>query len=101
MSPGPHYVAFDKRITGNDYRPASRLTAPADEEGTASTGWTWVAVLVVAALFIVSGYWDQESGIVESANAAATQDRYAPKNSAPQVAIGNATRADRQSGKGY
>lgn len=101
MKPGNTYVALDNRITENDYRSTLRLTENSAEESKNSDGWTWVAALVVAALFIVSGYLDQESGMLERASATGVADRYASNTSAPQALVANANGSGRQFDKGY
>ena len=74
----------DERVAVTDYLAAARSELAYDEE-SGSSGWTWIAAILIAALFIVSGYLDQESGMFESSATQATGDKYASNSSAPQA----------------
>ena len=100
MSTSTSYVAVDKRITQQDYRTPHLSGMPGGEE-TSNSGWTWVAAIAVAALFIVSGYLDQESRMLEGSSTSAATEKYAANNSATQAPGANASTAERQSEKGY
>ena len=96
MELGTHFVSPDKRISDNDFRSSVRL--PMEEDGSMSDGWTWVAALLIAALFIVSGYLDQESNNSQHASAGASQN-YAVGPSGVSASVSGA--ADYQAEKGY
>lgn len=87
MKPGTNYVTLDKRITENDYRSPVGLTDYASEPGKSSDGWAWVAALVVAALFIVSGYFDQESRNDGRTTSSGATQSYASSASPAQVLV--------------
>ena len=101
MNPGTDYVTPAKRISENDYRSTRHLSENFVGEGMSSPGWTWLAALLVSALFIVSGYLDQESGIMEPASSSVLPERHASNISAPQVMVTGANKADGESAKGY
>ena len=101
MNAGTDYVTLDKRITRNDPHSAVRWAGASEEDDTTSGGWTWLAALLVAALFIVSGYLDQEAGLIEAASTSAVAERYASSTSAPQAMVAGTNGADRQADKGY
>ena len=63
MELGTDFITPNKRISDNDFRASHR--ASVDENDTGG-GWTWVAALLVAGLFIVSGYLDQESASAQT-----------------------------------
>lgn len=92
-------LQLDRRITGNDGRASERAR---DSEGQASStdGWTWVAALIVAALFIVSGYLDQEAGVDDGATSSATSQRISGNSASPSMVINTET-VERRSDKGY
>lgn len=101
MELGNDFVSPDKRITQNDFR-SDQYWSERPDESTAGDGWTWVAALLVAALFIVSGYLDQESGISHASSASGAAGTYT-SSSAPQASIASASvsESDRRSDKGY
>lgn len=95
MELGTDFVTPDKRISDNDFRSSLRL--PVEEDGSMSDGWTWVAALLIAALFIVSGYLDQESNNVQQSRAGASQNYAAGPSSGSASVSGG----DYQAEKGY
>ena len=72
-----------------------------DDTDGLSDGWTWVAALLVAALFIVAGYLDQESGVPGVAFAAGNATAQASDISRPRAPVEDANWARRQVDKGY
>ncbi len=98
MELGTDFVSPDKRITENDFR-SGKLWTERPDESAAGDGWTWVAALLVAALFIVSGYLDQESASTASSASGAAGTYTA--SAGPHSSIASAAAADRQSDKGY
>lgn len=101
MKPGTNYVTQDKRITENDYRSPVGLTDYVSEPGKTSDGWAWVAALVVAALFIISGYFDQESRNDGRTTSSGAVHSYPSSTSSAQVLVANAGVAVRHFDKGY
>ena len=101
MNPGTDYIAHENSVATSDPRFDMRLTEKFDDEDAASTGWTWVAAVLIAGSLIVSGYLDQESRHLEGTTAAAVTGSYASNTSAPQTAVAGANRADHRSVKGY
>ena len=101
ISPHADYVTPGKKNVKNDTRTTMpSLEIPGDAY-TLSDGWTWVAALLVAALFIVAGYLDQESGVPGVAFAAWDTTMQAPVNSGPPTQVDDANWAHRQMDKGY
>jgi hypothetical protein len=96
MELGTDFVTAGKRISDNDFRSSVRL--PVEEDGSVSDGWTWVAALLIAALFIVSGYLDQESNNSQQARAGVSQN-YAQGPSSGSASVSGA--GDYQAEKGY
>ena len=101
MSDGTDYVSPENRVATSDPRFDMRLTENFDDD-TSSNGWTWVAAILLAGVLIVSGYLDQESGIIDGASSvSAVGERYASNTSAPRTGVADTHRADKRSDKGY
>jgi len=98
MELGTDFISPDKRISDNDFR--SSLRMPADEDSGISGGWTWVAALLVAALFIVSGYLDQESAMNHASVGTGASQSYASRPADGSAIVGGGN-ADYQAEKGY
>ncbi|MEP7155421.1 MAG: hypothetical protein ABI905_06585 [Betaproteobacteria bacterium] len=98
MELGTDFVTPDKRISDNDFRASHRTPGGDQGEGSMSDGWTWVAALLVAALFIVSGYLDQESGI-QHASANGPAQSFASSSPGSSASVGGGE--SYQSEKGY
>ncbi len=93
---GTDFVSPDKRITGNHFR-SGQYWSERPDESAADGGWTWVAALLVAALFIVSGYLDQEAGMTHASSTSNTAQPYASNSSA----IPTSTTSIASNDKGY
>ena len=102
MNLGTDYVSPENRVVTSDPRFDMRLTENFDDEDASSSGWTWVAAILLAGVLIVSGYLDQESGIIDGASSAsAVGERYASNTSAPRTGVADTHRTDKPSDKGY
>ena len=99
MNVGTDCVSPGKRITENHQRVAPHATEKPDESSTSNDGWMWVAAILVAALLIVSGYFEQEAANHEAASAAG--ERYASNIRAPQTLMAGANSAGHKPDKGY
>ena len=75
------------KITDNNGRTSVRWSERPDENGASSNGWTWVAALLVAALFIVSGYLDREAEN-HSASSSGSAANYASNTTTPGTSVG-------------
>lgn len=61
MQPATRYVSNINRVMQKDKNFDLHLNEYAEDEDAASTGWTWVAAILIGGVLIVSGYLDQES----------------------------------------
>lgn len=102
MSLGTDYVSPENRVATSDPRFDMRLTENFDDDDASGSGWTWVAAILLAGVLIVSGYLEQESGIIDNTSSApAVGERYASNTSAPQRRVADTHRTDKRSDKGY
>jgi hypothetical protein len=101
MSIGIDYVTPNQRIAENDFRSGMHLPDTADGDNTLSIGWTWIAVLLVAALFIVAGYLDQQSATPDTSFDSAHATSPGSNISVPRAPGAEANSADRPSARGY
>jgi len=101
MSLRADYVTPGQRIVESDFRSTMPSLDIPDDADALSDGWTWVAALLVAALFIVAGYLDQESGIPGVAFSARDSTAQVSVNAGPATQVDDANWAHRQVDKGY
>lgn len=99
MSSGTNYASAENQVATSDARFDMRLTENFDDDAS-STGWTWVAAILIAGVLIVSGYLDQEAGNIEGTGTSTVGERYASNVSARQP-VADANRLVRRADKGY
>lgn len=79
MNAGIRFVANINRVSANvptsDPRLDMRLTEKFDDDELDSTGWTWVAAILIGVVLIVSGYLVQESSRFEHKTSHASDQR--------------------------
>lgn len=101
MQPETNFTTNSHRAQLNDQSFDLRLNESFNDDDAASTGWTWVAAVLIGGALIVSGYLDQESQSFERGTASASEHRggsYATASlAAPNVTNQTAPRPD----KGY
>jgi hypothetical protein len=101
MALGTDHITAEQRVAVSDPRFDMRGTGQLEDDEGSGTGWTWVAVIMVAAMFIVSGFLDEESRTIGGATAAGVTDSYVANTTVPSTAVANAIRMERRSPKGY
>ncbi len=84
---GTDSITPEQRVAVSDPRFDMRMTGNLDSENALSTGWTWVAAVLVAAMFIVSGYLDEESRSTESSTASGPAEGYTANTAMPSAAV--------------
>lgn len=99
MNSGTNYAAPENQVVTSDARFDMRLTENFDDDAS-STGWTWVAAILIAGVLIVSGYLDQEAGNIEGTRTSTVGERYASNASARQP-VADANRLVQRPDKGY
>ncbi len=98
---GNEYITPGQRVSNHAPRFDMRLAERCEDEESLSPGWTWVAALLVAAMFIVSGYLDEESRNFDGATVSGVVKGYAQNTVTPTVVAANSPGTDRHSAKGY
>jgi hypothetical protein len=101
MGRGTDSITAEQRVAVSDPRFDMRGTGQFDDDDAPSTGWTWVAAIMIAAMFIVSGFLDEESRNTDGATAAGVTNSYAARTAEPSAAAANTILTERQSAKGY
>ena len=100
MQPETNFTTNSHRAQLNDQSFDLHLSESFDDDA-ASTGWTWVAAVLIGGALIVSGYLDQEAQSFERGTASAVERRggsYATASlAAPKVPNQTTQRVD----KGY
>ena len=99
MSSGTNYASAENQVATSDARFDMRLTENFDDDAS-GTGWTWVAAILIAGVLIVSGYLDQEAGIIEGKSTSTVGERYASNVSAHQP-MADTSRLVHRADKGY
>ena len=100
MSSGTNnYATPENQVATSDARFDMRLTENFDDDAS-STGWTWVAAILIAGVLIVSGYLDQEAGNIEGTRTSTVGERYASNVSARQP-VADANTLVQRADKGY
>lgn len=94
-------ITAEQRVAVSDPRFDMRGTGQVDDDEAPSTGWTWVAAIMIAAMFIVSGFLDEESRNTDGATAAGVANGYAAHTTGPSAGISNTVLTERPSSKGY
>ena len=101
MQPETNFMTNSHRAHLNDQSFDLHLSESFDDDDAASTGWTWVAAVLIGGALIVSGYLDQEAQSFERGTASAVERRggsYATASlAAPKVPNQTTQRVD----KGY
>ncbi len=99
MSYGTNYATPENQVATSDARFDMRLTENFDDDAS-STGWTWVAAILIAGVLIVSGYLDQEAGNTAGTRTSTAGERYASNVSTRQP-VADANRLVQRADKGY
>lgn len=105
MNLGTDSISSEQRVAVSDPRFDMRMTGQFDDEGALSTGWIWVAAILIAAMFLVSGYMDEESRRVEGSTVSRSADTYASNTAMPMslasTFVATSQSMDERSAKGY
>lgn len=101
MNLATNHASPENKVATSDARFDMRLTEKFDDDDDAtSSGWTWVAAILIAGVLIVSGYLDQESASIQSSSSVISAN-YASSSSAPQTMVADANRPAHRLDKGY
>lgn len=100
MTSGTNCATPKNQVATSDARFDMRLTENFDDDDVSSSGWTWVAAILIAGVLIVSGYLDQEAGNIEGATSSKVGERYASNASAGQP-VADTNRLVHRADKGY
>lgn len=105
MNAGTRFVANVNRIATNvptsDPRFDMRLTEKFEDDDAASTGWTWVAAVLIGGVIIVSGYLEQESAQIERAEARTYDQRQGTHVSVSHTVVADGKQGKPRVDKGY
>jgi hypothetical protein len=94
-------ITPEQRVAVSDSRFDMRTTENFGDDNEGSTGWTWIAVILIAAAFIVSGYLDQESGEFDGNTASGTVQSYAASTTVPATLVAAVNSTDHRATRGY
>ena len=100
---GTDSISPEQRVAVSDPRFDMRMTGQFDDESALSASWTWAAAILIAAMFIVSGYMDEESRRVETRTDIGSAGTYAASTAMPSPTTLVATTQSEDQGfaKGY
>ncbi len=98
---GTDRISPEQRVVVSDPRFDMRMTGKFDDESALSTSWTWVAATLIAAMFIVSGFMDEESRRVERTTGSVSADTHASNIALPSTRVATSNSKDPGSAKGY
>lgn len=102
-------ISPEQRVAVSDPRFDMRMTGQFDDESALNSSWIWVAAILIAATFLVSGYMDEESRRVEGSTASRFADTYASNSAMPMpmpltstsTFVATSQSMDERSAKGY
>ena len=96
-------ISPEQRVAVSDPRFDMRMTGKFDDESALSASWTWAAAILIAAMFIVSGYMDEESRRAEGRTVSGSADTFASNTAMPLAStfVANSQNMDERSAKGY
>ncbi len=104
MNLGTDSISPEQRVAVSDPRFDMRMTGKLDDESALRSSWIWVAALLLAGMFIVSGYMDDESRRAER-KAVSGSDTYASSSSmsspSTSTLVATSQNSDQRSAKGY
>ena len=105
MHHGTDSISPEQRVLVSDPRFDMRMTGKLDDENALRNSWPWAAALLIAGMFIVSGYMDKESRRAEGSTVAGAADTYTSNTalSLPLTStfVATSQNTDQRSAKGY
>lgn len=106
MHHGTDSMSAEQRVLISDPRFDMRMTGKLDDENALRTSWPWAAALLIAGMFIVSGYMDEESRRVDAKLASRLAETYTsntamPMPSSASTFVATSQSTDHRSAKGY
>jgi len=102
MNLATNHASPENKVATSDARFDMRLTENFDDDDDAtSSGWTWVAAILIAGVLIVSGYLDQETATIQASASSGVSASYAPSSSARQTLVADANKPAHRLDKGY
>jgi hypothetical protein len=106
MHHGTDSISPEQRVLVSDPRFDMRMTGKLDDESALRTSWPWAAALLIAGMFIVSGYIDEESQRVEAkpisgSAETSTSNTTMPMPSSASTFVATSQSTDHRSAKGY
>ena len=106
MHHGTDSISPEQRVLVSDPRVDMRMTGKLDDDNALRTSWPWAAALLIAVLFIVSGYMDEESRRVDAKPISGSVETYTsntamPMSSSASTFVATSQSTDHRSAKGY